>query len=178
VTAGPLLRSDRLELWRPRATDLADLVELVAVEETRRFLGPSPPTTKAQFDRLLRHAGSWSLYGYGMLFARLPGEPAIIGSCGVFHSWRGFGQGMDDVPEAGWIIHRRHWGKGYAVEAMRVALAWFDAAHRASRITAMIDEGNLASQKVARRLGFVEYGEQDQEDTRLILYERLIGSRA
>jgi RimJ/RimL family protein N-acetyltransferase len=173
VSAGPFLRTARLELWRPQPTDVPGLVALVASEETRRFLGAQKPGAKPQFDRLLRHAGSWSFYGYGTLFARLPGEDAIVGSCGVFHSWRGFDRGMDDVPEAGWIIHRDHWGEGFAREAMRAILAWFDEAHGPRPVAAMIEDGNIASQKVAATLGFVEYGRQEYEGCPLILYERL-----
>jgi RimJ/RimL family protein N-acetyltransferase len=91
----------------------------------------------------------------------------------VFHSWRGFGQGMDDVPEAGWIIHRDHWGQGLAREAMRAILAWFDKAHGPRRIAAMIEESNTASQKVAAALGFLAYARQTFEGSPLVLYERL-----
>jgi RimJ/RimL family protein N-acetyltransferase len=176
MSAAPLLRTARLELWQPQVGDLPALIELVAHDETRRFLGPQKRDASAQFDRLLRQAGSWSLYGYGSLFARLPGEAAIIGSVGVFHTWRGFGQGMDDAAEAGWIIHHDHWGKGYAGEAMRAALGWFDATHGPRRVAAMIEEGNTASQKVALGLGFAECGRHQLDDgAPLVLYERVDG---
>ncbi|MBW8753919.1 MAG: GNAT family N-acetyltransferase, partial [Sphingomonadales bacterium] len=148
---------------------------LLAAEDTRRFLGNVRPDASNQFNRLMRHAGGWSLYGYGMFFVRLPGEDRIIGNCGVFHSLRGFGHGLDDVPEAGWIIHPDRWGKGIAREAMGAVLAWFDEAHGPHRIAAMIDEGNAASQKVAAALGFAEYGRQEYEGSLLVLYERLPG---
>lgn len=168
-----MLRTERLELWRPSTGDIAGMVELVADEETRRFLGPALPDAKQQFERLLRSAGSWSLYGYGNLFMRLPGEAAIVGSCGLFHSWRGYGKGMDDVPEAGWIVHRNHTGQGYAGEAMRAILAWFDAEHGPRRITAMIEVENVASDRLARALGFSPYAEHEIEGDQLVLYERV-----
>ena len=169
----PVLRTERLELWRPGPGDLQGLVDLIADEETRRFLGPWQPGPKPQFDRLMRHGGSWSFYGYGSFFVRLPGRTEIIGSCGMFHSWRGFGKGLDDAAEAGWIIHRDHWGLGYAGEAMAAAIAWFDATQGPRRIAAMIDADNFASQKVARRFGFDRYGEHDYEGSQVYLYERL-----
>src|SRR5262245_57873481 len=113
----PLLRTERLDLWQPRIGDMPGLVELIAADETRRFLGPAQADEKNQFEKLLKNAGGWALYGYGTFHVRLRGEQAIVGSCGVFHSWRGFGQGMDDVAEAGWIIRHDHWGKGIAQEA-------------------------------------------------------------
>lgn len=169
----PLLRTERLELWRPAVGDVPGLVELIAAEETRRFLGRAEPNEAGQFARLMRNAGGWALYGYGNFMVRLAGRREIVGSCGVFHSWRGFGHGLDDAPEAGWIIHRDYWGAGLAMEAMRAALAWFDEAHGPRRIAAMIEEGNAASQKIAHALGFLAYGRQRYEDSPVVLYERL-----
>jgi RimJ/RimL family protein N-acetyltransferase len=170
-----VLTTERLELSPPAVGDLDGLIQLVADEETRRFLGPTAPNAKSQADRLLRNAGSWALYGYGAFMVRPRGEAQIIGNCGIFHSWRGFGQGMDDVPEAGWIIHRDAWGQGIAGEAMRAVLDWFDAAHGRRRVACMIEEGNAASERMAAKLGFVRYGRQESEEGEgaINLFERL-----
>jgi RimJ/RimL family protein N-acetyltransferase len=168
-----LIRTDRLDLRMPQADDLAGLMDVLADEETRRFLGPMQADAKGQFDRLLRNVGSWTLYGYGSFAVRLRGTERIVGTCGVFHTWRSFGQGMDDVPEAGWIFHRDHWGQGLAREAMRAVLAWFDHVHGARRIACMIEQGNAGSEKVALALGFRRYGEQLSDGATLGLYERL-----
>jgi len=173
VNDRPVLTTGRLELWRPRADDLSGLMALIESEETRRYLGRRPVEAMSEGHRLLRNAGSWALYGYGGFIVRLPGRAEVIGSCGVFHNWRGFGQGMDDTPEAGWIVHADHWGQGVAGEAMGAALAWFDAAHGQRRIACMIEEGNAASDRLARKLGFRPYGRHEAEgEAPLILYER------
>jgi RimJ/RimL family protein N-acetyltransferase len=172
---GPILHTERLELRVPQRDDLAGLVELIAADEMRRFLGKAQPNAAGQFERLMRNIGGWTVYGYGNFSVQLRGQEALIGSCGVFHSWRGFGKGMDDVPEAGWIIRHDHWGQGIAREAMQAILAWFDATHGPRRIAAMIEEGNAASQKVAQALGFLAYGTQVFEGSPLVLYERLRG---
>lgn len=171
------LITDRLDLRPPVAGDLSGLIELVADEETRRFLGPIVPDARNQAERLLRNAGSWALYGYGTFMVRRHGAAQIIGSCGIFRSWRGFGQGMDDVPEAGWIIHRDAWGHGVACEAMRAVIDWFDTVHGPHRIACMIEDGHSASEKVAARMGFLRYGrhEPDDGETPINLYERLPG---
>ena len=172
---GPLLTTARLELWRPAAPDLADLFELTRDEETRRFLGTFVPTEMDSFARLLRNAGSWSLYGYGAFMVRLRGEARIIGNCGVFRSHRGFGadKGLDNVPEAGWTIHKDLWGGGLAREAMEAALGWFDSTHGKQRVACMIEEGHAASDALAKKLGFAPYGRHEPEgDAVLVLYER------
>jgi RimJ/RimL family protein N-acetyltransferase len=173
---GPVLTSARLALWQPQLEDLPDLFDLTRSEETRRFLGSFVPSEMDAFNRLHRNAGSWALHGYGTFMVRRIGEDRIIGNCGVFRSHRGFGAGLglDDVPEAGWIVHRDCWGQGVAGEAMEAALAWFDAQHGRQRIAAMIEEGHAVSDALAGRLGFVRYGRHVPEGGQAVaLYERL-----
>lgn len=171
--SAPLLVTERLELWRPAVGDHVGLFAMTEPAAVRRFLGAKQPDPADSFARLLRNAGSWALYGYGVFQLREPGRPDIVGACGVFRSWRGFGKGMDDVPEAGWIIAEPAWGKGYAREAMRAALDWFDREHGPQRIACMIEEGHAASAAIAAKLGFVEYRRhQPDEGHALVLYER------
>jgi len=167
-----MLTTERLELTRPVATDLAGVAALVAPETMRRFLGDRPPEMAGEFARFARNAGSWALYGYGTFMVRERGNAQIIGTCGVFHTWRGFGQGFDDAPEIGWIIGQDVWGRGYANEAMRAALDWFDEVHGARRIVCMIEQENDASFALAARLGFVAFGQQDFGDRVLTLLQR------
>ena len=175
MSAEPFLLTDRLELWLPHPDDLAQMHALSDDAETRRYLGPDPDEKADSFARLLRNAGSWNFYGYGQFMVRLKGEPKIIGNCGVFRSFRGFGRGMDDVPEAGWIIARALWGQGLTGEAMRAILDWFDRKNGVQRMTCMIDRGNIASERLARSLGFIAYGQHQPDDAGgpLIFYERL-----
>ena len=172
--SAPVLVTERLELWRPRASDRADLLAMMTPEAVRQFLGPAEASETDVFARLLRNAGSWALYGYGTFMVReKDGDGTTVGNCGVFRSFRGFGQGMDDVPEAGWIVAESAWGKGYALEAMQAALAWFDRQHGRQRIACMIEEGHEASMTIAAKLGFTEYGRHEPEGERaLVLYER------
>jgi len=170
-----MLTTQRLELSRPRASDRADLLAMMTPDAVREFLGPAEASESDVFARLLRNAGSWALYGYGTFMVREKGrDGTIVGNCGVFRSFRGFGRGLDDVPEAGWIIAQTAWGKGYALEAMHAALAWFDREHGPQRVACMIEEGHGASMTVAAKLGFVEYARHQPEDGRpLVLYQRL-----
>ena len=174
MTSAPLLTTERLALWQPQPGDFAGLNAINTDPRTLRFLGSGTPGEADSFARLLRNAGSWSLYGYGVFMVRRHGEARIIGTCGVFHSFRGFGQGLDDTPEAGWIVHPDEWGQGIAGEAMRASLAWFDAAHGNRRIACMIEEGHAVSDRLAGRLGFIRYGQHQPEgdDKAVVLYER------
>ncbi|MCA1661683.1 MAG: GNAT family N-acetyltransferase [Novosphingobium sp.] len=166
--------TERLELWRPQIADRAGLLALMAPGAVRKFLGPAEASETDVFARQLRNAGSWALYGYGVFTLRERGGDEIVGTCGVFRSFRGFGRGMDDVPEAGWIIAEPSWGKGYAREAMTAALAWFDREHEPQRVACMIEESHAASMTIAAKLGFVEYARHEPEGERaLVLYQRM-----
>lgn len=169
----PLLVTERFELWLPHSGDVDDLCRLIEDEETRRYLGPTLPEPQPLWDRLMRNAGSWSLYGYGAAYVRRPGHSEIIASCGVFHSWRPFDSRIRDLPEAGWIVRHDWCGQGLAGEVMQAFLAWFDAAHGPKRIVAMIERGNVRSQRLAAKLGFAPFGETREDEAVLDLYERL-----
>jgi RimJ/RimL family protein N-acetyltransferase len=176
VNAAPLLVTERFELWPPRGPgDLDGQVRLLADEETRRYLGTFVPGVQSQWERLMRNAGSWSLYGYGTFYVRPHGRDEIVGNIGVFHSWRGLDPTMDDQPEAGWIVRRDWCRQGVAGEVMRTVLAWFEAEHGAQRVVAIIEPENLGSQRVAARLGFRAYaGKTEPDGTVVNFYERLV----
>lgn len=170
----PVIETARLSLSEPGREDYVLLRDLVSDPEVHRFLGPRPedPTTD-MFSRALRAAGSWHFYGYGLFLAHEKATGSFVGQLGVFHSMRGFGKGMDDVVEAGWIVAREHWGKGFAREAMEAALAWVEKMHGITRVACMIERGNDASVALAERLGFVRYGEHEiAEDVVVDLFER------
>lgn len=170
---GPVLTTERFELWRPQVDDLADLHVILSDPRTLEFLGNWAPSEADTFARLLRNAGSWSLHGYGTFFVREKGNAQIVGNCGVFRSWRGFASGLNDVPEAGWIIHPDHWGQGIAGEVMRAVMPWFDAVHGRQRVACMIEQDHTVSERLAQILGFVEYARHQQPDEKpLVLYER------
>lgn len=175
--SAPVLVTERLELWRPQVSDREGMRALIAPGEVRRFLGGMDASDADVFARLLRNAGSWALYGYGTFIVRERGRDVIVGNCGVFHSWRGFRRGMDDVAEAGWIVGKSTWGKGYAQEAMAAALAWFEREHGSRSTLCMIEQGHRASEAVAAKLGYVICDRVAERDERpLIVYRRAAGA--
>jgi RimJ/RimL family protein N-acetyltransferase len=173
VNDKPFLTTERLDLWQPRASDMAASHAVVSNPETSRFLSPAPQTHD-HATRFMRGSGSWFLYGYGPFMLRLRGEDRVIGNCGVFHTFRGLGEDFDDNPEAGWIIAAEHVGHGLASEAMRAVLGWFEREHGRRRIVCMISLGNQPSFKLAARLGFTPMREAELSDgDRVHLLERL-----
>lgn len=151
--AAAFLTTDRLELWRPTLADEPQMFTIITNPETHHYLGPMSNRAD-HFTRFQRGGGSWFLHGYGSFMVRLKGASAVIGNCGVFHSYRGLGEDFDDKPEAGWILAADRVGKGIAHEAMAAALAWFDEAYGSREVVCMIEPGNEPSIALADRLGF------------------------
>ena len=170
----PVFSSDRLDFWRPAADDFEALQARLAPEAVRRFLGNRPHDPIDEFQRFLRNAGSWSLYGYGNFLVRLRGEETLVGLVGVFRSRRPVQTGIDG-PEVGWIIGEPFWGQGIASEAAAASLQWFDRTQGIQPIACMIDADNVASLAVAEKLGFVRQSEAELDGTAVVLLRRAGG---
>lgn len=175
MTEAPFLVTERLELWLPRAGDLQPMYEVVSHPATARYLGPTAQLHEHAI-RFMRSAGSWFLYGYGAFMLRLRRQEALIGNCGIFHTFRGLGEDFDDNPEAGWILRHDQIGKGLAAEAMRATLEWFEREHGPRRLVCMIAPENTPSLHLAGKLGFAPMRDTalaDGEHVRLL--ERIPG---
>lgn len=166
------LDTPRLNLRQWRLDEFETFHELTESEPMRRFLGPDPPSREDSFNRMLRNAGSWALFGFGP-FAIVDRETAAaVGTCALFRSLRGLGPDFDSFPEAGWIVAEPFWGRGYATEAMRAVLSWFEAKHGGGRTVAMISTGNAASERIAVKLGYEATRAAEYKGEAVTLYAR------
>ena len=99
-------------------------------------------------DRIERH---FDEYGFGLWALEIPGVAPFIGFAGL--AWARFDAHFTPAVEIGWRLAFPHWGRGYATEAARLALAFgFDvlALEEAVSFTAA---GNRRSRAVMERLG-------------------------
>ncbi len=60
--------------------------------------------------------------------------------------------------EVGYSLSTRHWGKGYAAEALEAFVAWIIEALPVTRLAGMLHPDNRASAMVLERTGFVFEG--------------------
>jgi RimJ/RimL family protein N-acetyltransferase len=149
----PVIVTERLELWQPRAEDIEPMFAIASDPATGRHLAAHRGFAD-HFERFCRNAGSWLLYGYGAFMIRRRGEAELVGNCGIFRTWRGLGEDFDGAAEAGWVLRADCTGQGLAGEAMRAVLAWFEATHGQQRIVCMTAPDNTASLALAAKLGF------------------------
>lgn len=99
--------------------------------------------------------GFWALDGAGWWAIELAASGVVVGTVGAFFRETRVPGAPRSELELGWSLYREHWARGYASEAAAAALAYALPAHGAPRAIAHIDASNLASVRVAERLGMV-----------------------
>lgn len=140
------LETPRLLLRPPRLEDFDAWAQFQADEIATRFTGGHQPRTLA-WRGFMTMCGCWHMTGIAMFSVIEKSSGQWVGRLGPWYP-DGWPQ-----PEVGWGIARAHWGKGYASEGAGAAmdyafdvLGWDEVIH-------CIHEDNLASQRVARKLG-------------------------
>ncbi|MDO7834719.1 GNAT family N-acetyltransferase [Sphingobium sp. HBC34] len=167
----PTLETIRLILRPHRVEDYAACRTLWADAQVVRHIGGVPQDAQAVWFRLLRYAGMWALLGYGMWVIEERDSGVLLGEAGLLSAERGIAY-LEGVPEAGWVLGRDAWGRGIATEAMQAILQWADAHLDAPAIRCIIDPGNLASIKVAGKLGFHPLADADHGGQPIRLFNR------
>jgi RimJ/RimL family protein N-acetyltransferase len=141
----PRLRTERLILREYRTADFEAFAEQLTNPEATRFIDTAD--RKTAWRVFSAQMGLWVLQGAGWWAVELRESGVVVGNVGAF-----FREGWHEI-EIGWNTYRAFWGQGFATEAAREAVrhAFEDRGER--RVTALIDEANLASLRVAEHLG-------------------------
>ncbi len=100
--------------------------------------------------------GQWALRNSGNWLLEEKATGAVVGRAGTHRPERADWPGL----EIGWTLHPAHWSKGYATEAGAAAREWALANHADDALYSCIRIDNLASQRVATRLGFTPWEER------------------
>jgi len=165
------LTTERLVLTPVALTDLDDLLALWADEDFTRHISGRPLNSEEVWFRLLRDLGQWSVDGYGSWTIRLAHDGTYMGNVSILDHRRLVEPPMID-PELGWGLSPAFQGRGFAREALEVALNWADAHLSATRTVCMISPDNLASSRLATRVGYAPYASTTYKDQTVQLFER------
>lgn len=144
----PTLESSRLRLRPLTATDAHALFALFQDQETIRYWPTAPHQETVSTAQMLKdllqppQACWWAVCHRD--------ADTAVGFVGFL--------GNEGVPGMGYILRRDLWGKGYTTEAMRLALDYGFHTRHNDRIELWIHEDNIASQRVADKLGFNKKG--------------------
>ncbi len=142
----PILKSSRLTLRAIRADDYGHLMAMSQDPEIVRHLHEGPaPSSAVVWQRMCIALGQWALRGYGMM--AVDDSDGFVGRLGVHHPYDA------PDPQIGYMFCRRGWGRGYATEGVGLILDWMFRTHRPRRLISEIARENIASARVASKLG-------------------------
>lgn len=147
--AAPTLVTARLTLrgWRPE--DFEPYAAMLSEPETVRFITRkgAPLSRQEVWNETAFLIGHWQMLGHGMFVVEERATGAFLGRIGPLAplGWPGF--------EIAWGLKAAARGKGFAQEAARAAIDWSFETFGLDRIVSIIHPLNLASQRVAERLG-------------------------
>jgi RimJ/RimL family protein N-acetyltransferase len=159
-----LINTERLLLRRWRPSDRQPFARLNADPIVmEHFLSRLERAESDAFvDRIEAH---FIANGYGLWAVEVPGEAAFIGYVGL--ALATFDAHFTPAVEIGWRLARDHWGRGFATEAARAAVA--DGFDRVGleEIVSFTVPANVKSWRVMERLGMTRDPADDFDHPRL-----------
>ncbi len=145
-----ILETERLVLRRLLPEDLDALFELYRDEEIRRYFPDgvlSFDQTKEELEWFLNGHPRFPELGLWATVNKVTGE--FMGRCGLL-PWTI--EESQEV-EVAFLLGKKFWGQGFATEAALAIVQYAFGRLNLSRLICLIDPENLASVKVAGRIG-------------------------
>ena len=145
-----ILETKRLLLRRQFLSDLDDLWALYCDPEITKYIPDAPRSREEAKEELEWHMNGHPQYPELGLWATLHKETGeFIGRCGLL-PWTIEGQREVEVA---YTIAREFWGQGLATEAAQGILNYGFEKLNLRRLICLIDPDNIASQRVAEKMG-------------------------
>ena len=158
------LETDRLLLRQWRLEDFETYEKMCAEEEIMRYIGGKTLNSHRSLAAHGLPVGHWELLGYGHFAVEEKASGKFAGRIGFLNpaGWPGF--------EIGWTLAREFWGKGYAIEGARRALAYAFKELDQPHVISLIHPENKASMRVAERLGEKVEGQTEVLGIPVLIY--------
>ena len=144
-----MIDTERLTLRPLRTDDKSDLLKVFGDKEVMKFSDDGLPQKPAWIAQWIKKAlANYDKTGHAVYVVIEKRSGEILGYCGLFDY-----EDIDGKPEVevGYRLSKDSWGKGYATEAVSKLLEYAHSDLGLTRIIAMIDPQNIASQKVAEK---------------------------
>jgi RimJ/RimL family protein N-acetyltransferase len=155
----PRLETERLILRVPRLDDAVAAAEMLGDPEVMKFLGGSTVPAEDAPAVVEKWLERWERHGVGPFVLEHGEDGRFLGRTGILvwdtRTWvhASPDAGEHAQPELGWALARGAWGNGYATEAARAVRDWARSERGVGHLISLIVSDNLASQRVAERLG-------------------------
>lgn len=156
----PVLKSFRLCLRPWRDQDLLPFAELNADPRVMEFF-PKVLTREDSDARVARIHEHFKRHGFGLWAVEVVGIADFIGFVGL--NVPTFKADFTPCVEIGWRLAFEHWGRGYAIEAARVALVFAFQVLRLDQIVSYTVPANRRLRRVMEGLGMTRSPAEDFE---------------
>ncbi|TIN21932.1 MAG: GNAT family N-acetyltransferase [Mesorhizobium sp.] len=172
ATSAPVIETKRTILRAHQLDDFDAYAAMWTDPVVTRFIGGKPRTREESWMRFLRHAGLWSLLGYGFWAIEEKATGRFIGEAGFHDLKRDMEPSIEGIPEAGWALVPAVHGAGFATEVVGRVLAWGEERFGREKTVCIIDPENTASLRVAAKCGYREVVQTTYHDAPTILLAR------
>ena len=158
------LESERLLLRWLREADFDQFARMCRDPEVMRFLGGEVTTDIDVWRQMASIMGHWYFRGHGIWAVEEKSTGNLIGRIGFIYpiGWPAF--------ELGWTLARESWGKGYATEGAQRALQYAFTEMGRDHVISLIAPANVASARVAQRLGEKLEGQTELLGKEVLIY--------
>lgn len=165
-----IVRTGRLVVREMEEKDLDSLYEIyggAGMTDYMKGLSEDREEEKEKLKSYIKEAYAVRGYGLWLLEERTSGR--VVGRAGF--TWK---EG-DSCPQLGFAVAVAEQRKGYCTESCRAILEYAGEELGFEEVGAFAAEGNTASHRVLRGLGFLEEGEGEQDGWRGIRYRLRLG---
>jgi RimJ/RimL family protein N-acetyltransferase len=169
----PIIETERLRLRAHCGDDFRPCAAMWSDPIINRYTTGKPLTPEEAWGKTLRNAGLWPVLGYGYWAVEEKASGEFVGETGFADFKRELQPSIAGVPELGYVFCSRVHGKGYAAEAVQAAINWLDEHLHAERSVCLIHDGNVASIRLAGKLGYREFHRTQYKGNDVILFERV-----
>ena len=158
------LETERLLLRWLREADFESFARMGRDPEVMRFLSGQVMTDFEVWRQMASYIGHWYFRGYGIWAVEEKSSGNVVGRIGFMYpvGWPAF--------ELGWTLARESWGKGYATEGAQRALQYAFTELKRDHVISLIAPENVASARVAERLGEKIEGKTELMGKEVLIY--------
>ena len=145
----PTIETTRLLLRPMHAADIDALLHIFTDPIVMAAFDAAPFDRQQMEQWLQRNLDHQERYGYGLFAVILKANGLLVGDCGLEI------MGVDGTVEAelGYDFRSDYWGQGLATEAASAVRDYAFQVLRLPRLVSLIRQRNLASQRVAEKVG-------------------------
>ena len=161
----PVMETKRLQLRQLVPADATFMLQLLNEPSWLRWIGDRGVRTLAGEREYIRNGpqASYQQHGFGFYLVTRRADQASLGICGLGK--------REFLPAAdlGFAFFPEYWGAGYALEAAQATIQFARSHLVLPELAAITDPENEASQRLLRKLGFVESGNVTYPDDDFLL---------